>query len=63
MCARALCILIVTLKENKQQQQQQKRKQQRNTNPQDYLGFVYIAIQMVIFRIYVTATLLYGDFR
>lgn len=61
MCARALCILIVTLKENKQQQQ--KRKQQRNTNPQDYLGFVYIAIQMVIFRIYVTATLLYGDFR
>lgn len=61
MCVRALCILIVTLKENKQQQQ--KRKQQRNTNPQDYLGFVYIAIQMVIFRIYVTATLLYGDFR
>lgn len=26
-----------------------KRKQQRNTNPQDYFGFVYIAIQMFYF--------------
>lgn len=40
-----------------------KRKQQRNTNPQDYLVFLFtLPFKVAIFRIYVTAVLLAIDF-